>query len=87
MGIDNTSLPRSMLNVYIQISTGRKTATIGVVGVRTDGRVLHFLRSGQALTQQGTSSDMWTKSKDPSYKNISIFKEIGQYVFIIKPRG
>ncbi|EFE30118.1 Ku domain protein Pku80 [Trichophyton benhamiae CBS 112371] len=29
---------------------------------------------------------MWTKSKDNSYKNISIFKEIGQYVFV-KPRG
>ncbi|OAL62986.1 hypothetical protein A7C99_5372 [Trichophyton rubrum] len=60
------------------IATGRKTATIGVVGLRTDGRVLRFLRSGRALTQKGTSSDMWTKSKDNSYKNISIFKEIGQ---------
>lgn len=70
----------------MQIATGRKTATIGVVGLRTDGRVLRFLRSGRALTQKGTSSDMWTKSKDNSYKNISIFKEIGQYVFV-KPRG
>ncbi|EGE01805.1 Ku family DNA helicase [Trichophyton equinum CBS 127.97] len=81
-GREYSDLDWAMLYVWDRItttiSTGRKTATIGVVGVRTDGRVLHFLRSGQALTQQGTSSDMWTKSKDPSYKNISIFKEIGQ---------
>ncbi|EZF33332.1 hypothetical protein H109_05983 [Trichophyton interdigitale MR816] len=65
-GREYSDLDWAMLYVWDRItttiSTGRKTATIGVVGVRTDG----------------TSSDMWTKSKDPSYKNISIFKEIGQ---------
>ncbi|KAK2861187.1 ATP-dependent DNA helicase II subunit 2 [Arthroderma sp. PD_2] len=62
----SSDLEWAMLYVWDKITTtvatGRKTATIGVVGLRTDG----------------TSSDIWDKSQDEAYEHISIFKEIGQ---------
>ncbi|EFQ97459.1 Ku80 [Nannizzia gypsea CBS 118893] len=66
-GRECSDLDWAMLYVWDKITTtvatGRKTATIGVVGLRTDGK---------------TSNDVWTKSKDEAYEHISIFKEIGQ---------
>ncbi|KAM5447592.1 ATP-dependent DNA helicase yku80 [Microsporum audouinii] len=65
-GRELSDLDWAMLYVWDKITTtvatGRKTATIGVIGMRTDG----------------TSSDIWSKSKDDAYEHISIFKDIGQ---------
>ncbi|KAF3490890.1 uncharacterized protein GIQ15_00407 [Arthroderma uncinatum] len=61
-----SDLEWAMLYVWDKITTtvatGRKTATIGVIGLRTDG----------------TSSEIWDKSQDEAYEHISIFKGIGQ---------
>ncbi|KMU81909.1 Ku80 [Coccidioides immitis RMSCC 3703] len=49
--------------VYIvDVSTGRKTATVGVVGLRTDG----------------SSNPLWEKDEEESYAHLSVFQEIGQ---------
>ncbi|WEW60564.1 ATP-dependent DNA helicase yku80 [Emydomyces testavorans] len=44
------------------VATGRKTATIGVIGLKTDE----------------SSNEMWKKHKEESYAHLSIYQNIGQ---------
>lgn len=67
---------------FLKVSTGRKTATIGVVGLRTDReyRPVLFLWCKLALTHYvETNNEM---SKDDSYEHISVMQNIGQYVLL-----
>ena len=60
-----------------KVATGRKTATVGVVGLRTDGRghvTLLFNLSTHGCIE--TSNDI---KNDDSYSHISVFQGIGQY--------
>ncbi|EER23320.1 Ku70/Ku80 beta-barrel domain containing protein [Coccidioides posadasii C735 delta SOWgp] len=61
------------------VSTGRKTATVGVVGLRTDGEDAAFSISGTRFNvSTGSSNPLWEKHEEESYAHLSVFQEIGQ---------
>lgn len=72
------SLSSHLIDCYWKVATGRKTATIGVVGLKTDG--------GESQTVC-CNIVCWFSSKetkvpledDEGYENISVLQDIGQW--------
>jgi ATP-dependent DNA helicase 2 subunit 2 len=67
------------LTAQFQVATGRKTATLGVIGLRTDGPS-SLITSILLLTEVESSNDLWEKHREDAYAHLSVFQEISQYV-------
>ena len=68
------------------MATGRKTATLGVVGLRTDGdgTLLHCIALNLNLLTQETETSN-ELGDDVHFSNISVFSRIDQYALSSMP--
>lgn len=60
-----------------QVATGRKTATIGVIGLKTDSTHQLPYNNGRDADPPETSNDL---EDDEGYSNISVLQGIQQYI-------
>ena len=59
----------------MQVALERKTATIGVIGLRTTGTSYQRMTSPCMLMNAGTANEL---GDEESFEHISVFQEISQ---------